>query len=215
MSEALTGAIPKIGEKIPDFEAVTTQGSIKSSDFEGKWTVFFSHPADFTPVCTTELVAFARKQPEFEALGVQLVGLSIDSVHSHLAWIRNMEENLGVKITYPLIADLDMKVAQKFGMIHAGASATATVRAVFIIDPHGVVRTLVYYPMNVGRFIDEIYRVVQALQTADKNGVSCPADWRPGEKVIVPPPKTVTEMDQRDQMQGVERVDFYLVKRDL
>lgn len=215
MSEALAGAIPKIGERIPEFQAVTTQGTLSSSDLEGKWTVLFSHPADFTPVCTTELVAFAQKQPDFEQLGVQLVGLSIDSVHAHLAWIKNMEDHLGVKINYPLIADLDMNVAQKFGMVHAGASATATVRAVFIIDPQGIVRSLVYYPMNVGRFIDEIYRVVLALQTADKNGVACPANWQPGQKVIVPPPKTTDEMAQREQMQGVEKVDFYLVKRDL
>jgi len=215
MSEALIGAIPKIGERIPEFEAVTTQGTLSSSDLQGKWTVLFSHPADFTPVCTTELVAFAQKQPDFEQRNTQLVGLSIDSVHSHLAWIKNMEANLGVKINYPLIADLDMSVAQKFGMIHAGASATATVRAVFIIDPNGVVRSLFYYPMNAGRNIDEILRTVDALQTADKNGVACPVNWRPGEKVIVPPPKTMKEVEQREALEGVDRVDFYLVKRDL
>ncbi|MBW3625123.1 MAG: peroxiredoxin, partial [Armatimonadetes bacterium] len=169
----------------------------------------------FTPVCTTELVAFAQKQPEFEQRGVQLVGLSIDSVHSHLAWLKNIEEHLGTKINYPLIADLDMKVAQKFGMIHPGASATATVRAVFVIDPQGVVRSLFYYPMNVGRNIDEILRAVEGLQTADKNSVACPANWHPGEQVIVPPPKTMKEVEQRESMEGVDKVDFYLVKRDL
>jgi peroxiredoxin (alkyl hydroperoxide reductase subunit C) len=215
MSDQAVGSIPKIGEKIPEFEATTTKGTLKSSDLEGKWTVLFSHPADFTPVCTTELAAFAQNQDKFAALDTQLVGLSIDSVHSHLAWVKNIEENLGVKIDYHLIADLDMAVASKFGMIHPGASATATVRAVFIIDPKGVVRTLFYYPMNAGRNIDEILRTVQALQTADKNSVACPVNWRPGDKVIVPPPKTLAEVAQRDALDNVERVDFYLVKKDL
>jgi peroxiredoxin (alkyl hydroperoxide reductase subunit C) len=215
MSEAVAGSIPKIGEKIPEFEAVSTRGPLKSSDLQGKWTVLFSHPADFTPVCTTELAAFAQNQDEFEKRGVQLVGLSIDSVHSHLAWLQNIEKNLGVEVKYPLIADLDMKVATKFGMIHPGASATATVRAVFIIDPQGVVRTLFYYPMNAGRNIDEILRTVDALQMSDANGVSAPVNWRPGEPVIVSAPKTTDEVKQRQSMEGVEKVDFYLVKKSL
>ena len=210
-----SNSIPKIGEKIPDFEAVTTKGTLKSSDLQGKWTVLFSHPADFTPVCTTELVAFAQSQDKFEKLSAQLVGLSIDSVHSHLAWLQNIEKNLDIKIDYPLIADLDMKVASKFGMIHPGASATATVRAVFIIDPQGVVRALFYYPMNAGRNIDEIFRTLEALQTAEKNSVATPANWRPGEKVIVPPPKTTKEVEQRLAMEGADKIDFYLVKKDL
>ncbi len=209
------GSIPKIGEKIPEFEAITTQGMLKSSDLEGKWTVLFSHPADFTPVCTTELTAFAQLQDEFDALNTQLVGLSVDSVHSHLAWLLNLEQLMGVKVKYPVIADLDMKVATLFGMIHPNASATAAVRAVFILDPQLVVRTLFYYPMNVGRNMNEILRTIKALQTADEHMVACPANWNPGDSVIIPPPKTMKEVEQAKGMTGVERLDFYLVKKKL
>src|SRR5688572_2527036 len=191
--------LPRLNEPAPQFEAKTTQGMIKLSDYKGKWVVLFSHPADFTPVCTTELMAFAKKKPEFEKLGVQLLGLSIDSVYAHLAWIRNIQEHFDVKIDYPLIADLDMKVAQAYGMIHPGASDTATVRCVFVIDDKQNVRAMVYYPLTNGRSVDEIHRIVEALQTNAKHAVATPEGWKPGDKVIVPPPVTQADAEKRVQ----------------
>src|SRR4029453_10272338 len=176
-------ALPRLNEPTPDFEATSTHGPIKLSSFRGKWVVLFSHPADFTPVCTTEFIEFARRQEEFDRLNVQLIGVSIDSIYSQIAWVRNIEQNFGVKIRFPVIADLDAKVAQTFGMIHPGAASTATVRCVFIIDEKGVVRAMIYYPLTNGRNIDEIVRIVAALQTTDKNTVSTPANWQPGDKV--------------------------------
>jgi len=209
-------SLPKIGDPAPDFKAVTTQGEIEFSKWaEGKWVVFFSHPADFTPVCSTELTEFGRRAAEFESRNVKLIGLSVDSVHSHLAWHQNLGKILGVRLPYPLIADSTRAVSELYGMIHPGASATVTVRALFIIDPKRVVRALIYYPLNVGRNIDEVLRTVDALQTADKNGVACPANWKPGDKVIVPPPKTEKEVDERLAMQNVERLDFYLTKKNV
>jgi len=180
----------RLGEPAPDFEAVTTSGKIKLSDFKGKWVVLFSHPADFTPVCTTEFVAFVNIHGELVKRNVQLIGLSIDSVYSHIAWVRRIKEKLGVEIPFPVIADIDMKVANLFGMLHPGESSTATVRCVFVIDPKMKLRAMIYYPLNVGRNMDEILRLIDALQTADKYKVALPANWRPGEKVIVPPPAT-------------------------
>lgn len=207
-------SLPKIGDLAPDFKAVTTQGEIEFSKWaEGKWVVFFSHPADFTPVCSTELTEFGRRAGEFEAKGVKLIGLSVDSVHSHLAWHQNLGKILGVKLPYPLIADSTRAVSELYGMIHPGASATVTVRALFVIDPKRVVRAVVYYPLNIGRNVDEIARIVDALQTADKNGVACPVNWKPGDKVIVPPPKTEKEVEDRLALQNVERLDFYLTKK--
>lgn len=202
-------SLPIIGEAAPDFEAVTTQGPLKLSDLRGKWVVLFSHPADFTPVCTTEFVALAQAYPELEALNVKLIGLSIDSVHSHLAWVKNIEEKMGVKIPFPVIADLDMSVAKKFGMIHPGTSSTATVRTVFFIDPDGTMRAMIYYPLTNGRYIPEIVRLVKALQVTDLHRVSTPANWQPGEKVVVPPPKTAAEMERR-VTEGYECKDWYL-----
>jgi peroxiredoxin (alkyl hydroperoxide reductase subunit C) len=210
-----TYSMPRIGDRVPEFEAMSTQGPIKSSDFSGKWTLFFSHPADFTPVCTTEFVEFAKRADEFKQRGVQLVGLSVDSVPSHLAWLRNIEEKLGVQVPFPVIADLDMAVSQKFGMIHPGASATATVRAVFIIDPNLVIRAIVYYPLSNGRNIDELLRLVDALQTTDKHKVSTPANWRPGDKVIVPPPQTMDEVKERLSASHEDMVDFYLLRKSI
>lgn len=214
-AEVVTGGIPRIGDPVPEFQALTTKGLLKSSDLKGKWTVLFSHPADFTPVCTTEFVAFAQRADEFAKRGVQLIGLSIDSIHSHLAWLRNIEEKLGVKVEFPVIADIDMKVASKFGMIHPAEGATATVRAVFIIDDKGVIRALVYYPMSNGRNIDEILRLIDAIQTSDAYGVATPANWRPGDKVIVPPPKTMEEVEDRLTGDYEEKIDFYLVKKSV
>lgn len=208
-------ALPRLNEPAPDFSAETTQGPLTLSSLKGKWVVLFSHPADFTPVCTTELVEFARKQPEFEAVGVQLVGLSIDSIYAHIAWTRNMEQNFGVKIAYPMIADLDTKVAQLYGMIHPGASSTATVRCVFVIDDKGLVRAMIYYPLTNGRNVDEILRLVTALQTSDKNSVSTPANWQPGEQVIVPAPKTAEGAEKRLTEAGVTATDWYFAKKSL
>jgi peroxiredoxin (alkyl hydroperoxide reductase subunit C) len=202
--------LPVLGEPAPEFEALTTQGQIKLSDFKGKkWVVLFSHPADFTPVCTTEFMAFAAIADELKALNVQLIGLSIDSIHSHLAWVKNIKDKMGVTITFPIIADLDMKVAKKFGMIHAGQSSTAACRTVFFIDDRSILRAMIYYPLSLGRFMPEIVRVVKALQTSDKFGVSTPANWQPGEKVVIPAPKTQAEMDKR-LSEGYECKDWYL-----
>ena len=213
MTTGLT-SIPRIGETAPDFSAVTTQGTLNFHEWKkGSWALLFSHPADFTPVCTTELSELARRSEDFSRRNVKLMGLSIDSVHSHLAWRENIIEKLGVTIPYPLIADLDMKVANLYGMLHPGESSTATVRAVFFVDPQNVIRALVYYPLNVGRNVDELLRLIDALQTADDKGVACPVDWRPGEKVIVPPPKTEDEVLKRKQA-PYEKVDFYLMKKD-
>ncbi|MCY1068646.1 peroxiredoxin [Nannocystis sp. RBIL2] len=211
MSEAVSGAIPRIGEVAPDFEAETTQGVIKFSEWQGgKWVVLFSHPADFTPVCTTELAEFARKNDEFAKRDAKLIGLSIDSIHSHMAWLQNIKERLGVEIPYPLIADIDMKVAQKFGMLHPEASSTATVRAVFFINPDRKVQALVYYPLTNGRNIDEVIRLLDSLQTSAKHSVATPANWRPGDKVIIPPPRSVEALQQRMARTDMEHVDFYL-----
>jgi peroxiredoxin 2/4 len=208
-------SLPRLNEPAPQFEAKTTQGMLKLADYKGKWVVLFSHPADFTPVCTTELMAFARKKPEFEKLGVQLMGLSIDSVYSHLAWIRNIQEKFDVKIDYPLIADLDMKVAQKYGMIHPGASDTATVRCVFVIDPDQKVRAMIYYPLTNGRSVDEVMRIVQALQTNTKHAVATPEGWKPGDKVIVPAPITQPDAEKRVADSALEVTDWYFSKKNM
>jgi peroxiredoxin (alkyl hydroperoxide reductase subunit C) len=207
-------SMPILGDPAPEWSAQTTQGPKKLSDFRGKWVVLFSHPADFTPVCTTEFMAFAQAAPELEALNVQLIGLSIDSVHSHLAWVRNVKEKMGVQIPFPIIADLDMKVAKKYGMIHPGQSDTATIRAVFFIDPEGILRAMLYYPLSNGRYIPEIIRLVRSLQTTDQFNVATPANWQPGDKVVVPPPKNADEMERR-MREGYECRDWYLCFRDL
>jgi peroxiredoxin (alkyl hydroperoxide reductase subunit C) len=208
--------MPRIGDQAPDFTAVTTQGQIQFHSWKsGSWALLFSHPADFTPVCTTELSELARRNDEFMKRKVKLIGLSIDSVHSHLAWRENIREKMGVTIPYPLIADLDMAVAKKYGMIHPGEGSTVTVRAVFLIDPKNHIRAIVYYPLNCGRNVDELVRLVDAIQTADANGVACPVNWKPGEKVIVPPPKTEQEVSDRKGKKEWEQVDFYLAKRAL
>jgi peroxiredoxin (alkyl hydroperoxide reductase subunit C) len=207
-------SMPRLGEKAPDFEAPTTHGVLKLSDFKGSWIIMFSHPADFTPVCTTEFMAFAQIQPELKKRGVELLGLSVDSVTSHIAWVRNIEEKTGVKITFPVIADLNKEVSTKFGMVHPGQSKTETVRCVFVIDPNQVIRLILYYPLTTGRNMDEILRVVDALQTSDANKVATPANWRPGDMVIVPPPQTQETAEERLK-QGYECVDWYFCKRKL
>jgi len=209
-------AIPKIGDIAPDFEAVTTTGTIRFSDYRNsQWTIMFSHPADFTPVCTTELSEFAREQSWFDGRKTKLIGLSIDSIHSHLAWVNNVREKTGIYMKFPIIADIDMKVAKLYGMLHENASATAAVRAVFFIDPACIIRLIMYYPLNVGRNMDEIKRVISALQTADKYKCALPVNWVEGDKVIIPAPKTLAEMDERLADTKNEKIDFYLLKREL
>jgi peroxiredoxin (alkyl hydroperoxide reductase subunit C) len=206
-------SLPRIGDLAPNFTAATTHGELNLYDWQGPdWVVLFSHPADFTPVCSTELTEIGRRSKEFEQRKVKLIGISIDSIHSHLAWVQNLEKILGVHLPYPLIADSSQAVAQLWGMIHPGESATVTVRALFVIDPKHVIRAIIYYPLNVGRNVDEIVRLVDALQTADTKAVACPVNWKPGDKVIVPPPKT--EKDVQDRLKGdYERLDFYLCKK--
>lgn len=211
--------IPRILEHAPDFETKSTQGMIRLSDYtsKGKWVMLFSHPSDFTPVCSTEFIEFARRNDDFEKLNVQLIGVSIDSVFSHIAWIRDIEQMSGVQIKFPVVADLDQKVSTLYGLVHEAASDTATVRSVFIIDPKGLIRALLYYPMQLGRNVDELVRVFQALQTVDANGVSCPANWVPGQQVIVPAPATVEDAAKRTNGggAGLDVKSWYLSKKDL
>lgn len=208
--------MPRIGDFAPDFEAVTTKGPIKMSDFaKDKWIVMFSHPADFTPVCTTEMSGFAIRKGEFEALNTELLGLSIDSIHAHLGWVNNVKEKTGVYFDFPIIADIDMKVSKLYGMLQPNESETAAVRAVFFIDPIKKIRLIMYYPLNVGRNMDEILRALYALQTSDKFKVAMPLDWKKGDKVIVPPPKTLSEMNDRINDDSLDKVDFYLAKKQL
>lgn len=184
--------MPLIGDNAPVFKAVTTQGEINfPSDYKGKWVILFSHPADFTPVCTTEFMTFASMMDDFDKLNVQLVGLSVDSLYAHIAWLRKIQELewnglKNINVTFPLIEDIRMEVAKKYGMIQPNQSNTQAVRAVFIIDPKGIIRTILYYPLSTGRNFDEIKRIVTALQKADSDGVATPADWRPGDDVIIP-----------------------------
>ncbi|MCH6200340.1 peroxiredoxin [Aquiflexum sp. LQ15W] len=215
MSEQEIYSMPRIGDMAPDFSAMTTTGPMRFSDYiKGKWTILFSHPADFTPVCTTEMSGFALEKNFFEENDTKLVGLSIDSIHSHIAWVNNVRKNTGVLFEFPIIADIDMKVSKLYGMLQPGESETAAVRAVFFIDPNGKIRLIMYYPLNVGRNMDEIKRALIALQTADKHKVAMPLDWRPGQKVIVPPPKTVSEMQEREAS-DYEMIDFYLAKKSI
>ena len=213
-SQATILSMPRLNEPAPAFEAKTTHGPRKLSDYAGKWLVLFSHPADFTPVCTTEFVGFARAYPRFQALNCELLGLSIDSVHAHIAWTRSIEHNFGVKIPFPIIDDLSMKVAHAYGMIQPGASDTSAVRATFIIDPEGRLRAMVYYPMSNGRSVEEFLRLVEALQTSDKHAVATPEAWRHGEPVIVPPPQTQADADRRKD-QGYDYTDWYFSKKTL
>jgi peroxiredoxin 2/4 len=215
MEEQNFNKMPAIGDQAPDFTANTTYGPIRFSEYnEGSWVILFSHPADFTPVCTTEMSGFATRHDEFKELNTKLLGLSIDSIHSHMAWVNNVKKNTGVLLDFPIIADIDMKVSKLYGMLQPNESETAAVRAVFFIDPKGKVRLVMYYPLNVGRNMNEIIRVLKALQLSDQHGVAMPLDWQPGDKVIVPPPKTIHDMQEREKS-DYEMVDFYLARRDL
>jgi peroxiredoxin (alkyl hydroperoxide reductase subunit C) len=193
MEEKQVLSMPRIGDPAPEFKAVTTQGDINfPSDYKGSWVILFSHPADFTPVCTSEFMTFATMEAKFDEANCKLVGLSIDGLYSHIAWLRTIKEKIdykgmkNVEVNFPLIEDITMEVAKKYGMIQPGESSTKAVRAVFVIDPKGIIRTIIYYPLSLGRNFDELYRVLIALQTADAFSVATPADWRPGDDVIVP-----------------------------
>ena len=225
MSEAAPAyTIPLIGETAPAFEAVTTQGQVRfPDDYQGQWVVLFSHPADFTPVCTTEFMTFAHLQPQFEAIGCKLLGLSIDSNYSHIAWLRTIREKIkyrdmaGIEVTFPVIADLKMDVARKYGMVQPAADDTHAVRAVFIIDPAAKVRTVLYYPLSNGRNMPEILRLVVALQTTDKWNVATPADWQPGEDVIVPPAGSCGTAEERVQGKeaGVKCLEWFMCFKEI
>ncbi|WP_291400388.1 peroxiredoxin [Daejeonella sp.] len=207
--------MPRIGDFAPDFEAVTTTGNLKFSEFnKGSWVVFFSHPADFTPVCTTEMSGFALEKDFFNKHNAKLIGLSIDSIHAHIAWVNAVNDKTGVLFEFPIIADIDMSVSKLYGMLQPGESETAAVRAVFIIDPIGKVRLVMYYPLNVGRNMEEIKRTLIALQVSDENKVAMPLNWQPGDKVIVPAPKTIEALAERKNS-SLEMVDWYLAKKEL
>ena len=210
----LNQTLPRLNEPAPNFDSKTTFGPKKLSDYKGKWLVLFSHPADFTPVCTTEFMAFAKAYPEFQKLNCELLGLSIDSNYAHIAWARAIKEKFGIEIPFPIIEDLSMRVANAYGMIQPGASDTSAVRATFIIDDKGVLRAMVYYPMSNGRSIPEFLRLVAALQTSDKHSVATPEGWQPGDKVIVPPPQTQQAADTRGS-EGYECSDWYFCKKSL
>ena len=211
---AETTRLPRIGEAAPPFEAETTFGTIRLEDFRGSWLILFSHPADFTPVCTTEFIAFAEIHDDLRKLGVELMGLSIDSTYAHIAWVRNIEEKFSVKIRFPVIADLDRKVATLYGMIMPEEGKTETSRCVFVIDPNGMLRAMIYYPLTTGRNMQEILRVIKALQTTDKHKVATPANWQPGDPVIVPPPKTQDEAEERLR-ETYDCKDWYFCRKEL
>ena len=195
-------SMPLIGDPAPAFRSMTTMGKVNfPEDYKGKWVVFFSHPADFTPVCTTEFIALARRAEEFREINTELLGLSIDSLHSHLAWAESIEHiDLGgkgkVKIPFPIVADITMSVAKAYGMLQAVAK-TQTVRAVFIIDPDSIIRAILFYPMSTGRNIDEIKRIILSLQKHDADNVSTPADWNPGDPVVMGAPLTLEAAKNR------------------
>ena len=217
-----TFSMPRIGDKAPEFKAVTTQGEINyPSDYEGKWSILFSHPADFTPVCTSEFMTFAHLQEKFQKANCELVGLSVDGLYSHIAWLRTIKEKVefngmkNIEVTFPLIEDITMVIAKKYGMIQPGESNTKAVRAVFFVDPKGIIRAIIYYPLSIGRNFDELYRALIAMQTTDEFGVATPADWRPGQDVIVPTAGSCGVANER--MEDKENLDckdwFFCTKK--
>ena len=213
--------MPLIGEDAPAFDAVTTQGEIHfPADYKGKWVILFSHPADFTPVCTTEFMTFGSMMEEFKAINTELIGLSVDSLYAHIAWLRKIQElewngKKHINVTFPLIEDIRMEVANKYGMIQPGASNTQAVRAVFIIDPNAKIRTILYYPLSTGRNFDEIKRIILALQKTDTQNCATPADWRPGDDIIVPPAGSCGTAKERMDNQNEDQycLDWFLCFR--
>lgn len=216
-------SMPRIGDKAPEFKAVTTQGNINfPADYNGKWVILFSHPADFTPVCTSEFITFASLEDKFAKANCQLVGLSIDGLYSHIAWLRSIKEKIefkgmkNVEVKFPLIEDITMNVANKYGMVQPNESTTQAVRAVFFIDPKGVIKAIIYYPLSLGRNFDELYRVIIALKTADEFGVATPADWMPGDDVIIGPAGSCgSAQDRMDGKEDMDCKDWYFCTRKL
>lgn len=214
MEDVWKTSLPRLNEAAPDFSARTTQGPRKLADYRGQWLILFSHPADFTPVCTSEIVAFSRAYPRFKALGCELLGLSVDSTFSHLAWLRSIRDNFGVEVPFPIVEDQSMRVAHDYGMIQHGASDTSAVRAAFFIDPASKVRAMVYYPMSNGRSVEEFLRMLQAMQTSDQHDVATPEGWQPGDKAVLPPPVTLAEADARAK-RSPDSVDWYFSRTGL
>lgn len=214
--------MPRIGEKAPSFKAVTTQGDINfPKDYEGKWVILFSHPADFTPVCTSEFMTFAKMEKQFEEANCKLVGLSVDGLYSHIAWLRTIKEKIeykgmkNIEVKFPLIEDITMDVATKYGMMMPGESNTKAVRAVFFIDPKGIIRAIIYYPLSLGRNFDELYRALIAMQTADEFGIATPADWTPGDDVIISPAGTCGGAKERMEDSELECKDWFFCTKKL
>ena len=197
MNEHRPTSLPRLSEPAPDFKAMTTLGERKLVDYRGRWLILFSHPSGFTPVCTSEFISFAKAFPRFQELNCDLLGLSIDSNSSHLAWVRNIKEKFGVAIPFPIIDDVSMRVAAAYGMIMPGASDTSTVRTTFFVDPNGILRAIVCYPISIGRSIDEFIRLLKAIQVSDEHKVLTPEGWQPGDKVIMPPPRTADAIELR------------------
>jgi peroxiredoxin 2/4 len=221
--ETQSVSMPRIGDKAPSFKAVTTQGEINFPDqYSGSWVILFSHPADFTPVCTSEFMTFASMENQFRELNCKLVGLSIDGLYSHIAWLRTIKDKIefkgmkNVEVKFPLIEDVSMEIAKKYGMLQPGESSTKAVRAVFVIDPKGIIRAIIYYPLSLGRNFDELLRVVQALQTADAFSVATPADWRPGDDVIVPTAGSCGVAKERmDGKEDIKCLDWFFCTKKI
>lgn len=215
--------MPRIGDRAPEFKAVTTQGPINfPSDYSGNWVILFSHPADFTPVCTSEFMTFASMEKRFEKAGCKLVGLSVDGLYSHIAWLRTIKEKIeykdmkDVEVNFPLIEDITMEVAKKYGMLQPGESSTKAVRAVFFIDPKGIIRAIIYYPLSLGRNFKELYRALIAMKTADAFSVATPADWQPGEDVIVPTAGSCGVAKERmESKNGIHCYDWFFCTKEI
>lgn len=218
-----TYAMPRIGEKAPSFKAVTTQGDINfPADYSGKWVILFSHPADFTPVCTSEFMTFASMEKKFNDANCDLVGLSVDGLYSHIAWLRTIKEKIeyngmkDIEVKFPLIEDISMNVAKKYGMMMPGESNTKAVRAVFFVDPKGMIRAIIYYPLSLGRNFDELYRALIAMQAADAFSIATPADWRPGDDVIVPTAGTCgVAADRMADKENMKCYDWFFCTKPL
>jgi peroxiredoxin (alkyl hydroperoxide reductase subunit C) len=217
-------SIPRIGDKAPEFKAATTQGPINfPSDYKGSWVILFSHPADFTPVCTSEFMTFATMAEKFDKANTKLVGLSVDGLYSHIAWLRTIKEKIeykgmkNVEVKFPLIEDITMEVAKSYGMIQPNEDTTKAVRAVFYVDPRGVIRTIIYYPLSVGRNFDELYRVLIALKTGDEFNVATPADWRPGDDLIISPAGSCGTAENRmaGKEEGLECKDWFFCTKKI